>query len=208
MIDKLRNRVENNKLLVIILLAILVLVLFLIIGLYTRAYLIPQVDEASITSVNVSSCGYYTMQENASSVNLTNSYPMSDSAGMKTAGYSFSLKNTCSEGTGINIYLVVTSDSTIPSSLVKYSFNSAPSLVSSLPVYTLTDKTENQFNVKTSKTISSVYLLKNINLPANGSGAYNLKLWLDSSAENEYQNKLFNATVVIGDASSGDVATS
>lgn len=207
MIDKLRNRVENNKLLVIILLAILVLVLFLIAGLYTRAYLIPKVEEASITSVNVSTCGYYTMEENSSSIDLVKAYPISDTAGMKMSGYSFSLENTCSQSTDINIYLVVTSDSTIPASYVKYSFNSAPNFVNSMATYTFSTKTNSQFQTKTSKTVSQVYLLKSDTIASGDVKNYNLKLWIDSTTGNEYQNKKFGATVVVGDSSSATAAT-
>lgn len=203
MFDKIINRVRENKLLLIILMVILILVLFLILGLYTRAYLVPKVDEAAISSVNISTCGYYTLGSESDSINLAKAYPMQDVDGMQTSGYSFSLKNTCTETTEINIYLVVTSDSTIDDSYVKYSFNSTPDMLSTLPLYNLTTSTINQFKAKTSKTITKTYLLKNVSLDSEVTYNYNLKLWLDFETPNEIQGQAFNATVVIGDSSTG-----
>ncbi len=201
------NRISPKKLILILLL--IVLFLITVVLLVTRAFINPVVSDEALSNINVSSCGYYTLSENSSSVDLTNSFPMSDNQGMLTDPYVFNLENSCDINKGFNLYLVVTTESVINDDSIKLKLSSKDEVtkVSSLPEATLTDDIINQYQTTIGKEIKKVYLLESATLAPDLPVTFSLNMWIDKDAINVPQNANFNATIMVadGNTSSDDI---
>jgi hypothetical protein len=202
MFKRLKSLIENNKYKKVLLVLLpLIIVLFLTLILTSKAFMKPVLANPAITSVSVSTCGTMTLSEETQSINLTNTYPMSDNKGLTTTPYTFDVTNTCTTDSTFNVYLVVLTDSTIDESNIKVNLDTTgTSLVSDLTKYSLKDNINTQFQTKTGKTVKNTYLLDTKTITQNGTQSFNLRIWLDKNAGNENMNKTFVAAIAIGDS--------
>lgn len=114
-------------------------------------------------------------------IDLTNSVPMSDTKGLTTTAYTFTLKNSGSSSADYTIYLddlgLDTNEIRMNDKYVKYSL------------------VKNSGTVTTALlTTTGVYpnrLLDSGTINANTTNSYTLRLWIDSSADNEVMGTVF-----------------
>lgn len=192
---------KYKKVLLVLLPVILCLVVLLI--LTSSGFMKAKVGNGAITDVNVSTCGTMTLSD-SNPINLQNSYPMTDNRGLQTTPYTFTITNTCDVSSSFMVYLVILGDSEIDPSLVKYNLDTTAStgLVTTLEERTFKDGIKSQFQTKTGKTVSKVYLLDTHTLTKGTSQTFNLRMWLDKDVGNEIINKNFIVTIAVADDNS------
>ncbi len=198
MIEKIKRMPKRKLIISLILLIGIILIGILIV---TMAFINPNITNEAITNVNVSSCGYFKLSDKSSGIDLQNSFPMTDNKGMQTDPYIFTLENSCEENKGFNLYLVVTSESTIPEENIKINLSTVDGnrTINSLGLVDLTPTIENQYDLEVGKEIRAVYLLQSATLVPDLPVTFDLRMWLDDSAGNDVQNGKFEATIMVAD---------
>ena len=166
-------------------------------------------------------CFELSFEEQSSSVNLVNSYPMADEKGLKTIPYTFTLTNTCDIDADYTVYLntfqAASGKTKIDDKFIKYSLNKKESS-SKVAKYLASEDQENQnnkaivnsdtssFKYEEGKTIETSYELDSGSLKgkttdtegqekSGESVTYELRLWIDSSATNDIHGQVFEAAV-------------
>ena len=140
---------------------------------------------------NVTSANPYTMnvgllnitfKDNIHNLSLSNAYPMSDTDGMEQSDeLIFTIKNTGELDALYNVYIEETSISPEFKTKIRYA-NSKDNGVTYSDIKTLSE---------------NKYIEQNGLLEQNGEVTYNVKCWLDESADNTYMNKVFTAKIVV-----------
>lgn len=122
-------------------------------------------------------------------VNLTNTYPMTNTEGLATTGYNFNITNNGSINARYQIRLELDSNNTMPMEYIKLAY-----------IKTMANSSE------VDETIEPVLLsnlnatntfIKNQIINPTKTDSYILKLWIDYSAPNDIQGKTFRAKIVI-----------
>lgn len=146
----------------------------------------------------------------STSINLTNSYPMSDAKGLATKPYSLTIKNTCSINANYTILLNTLSNTVLNESNMKYHFiktsptetTMTPALINSITPTVLDSAMATDISTVVGGTIQNSYIIGNGILNAESenvtdSVTYNLRLWIDESAENEIMGNTFEAAIAV-----------
>ena len=127
----------------------------------------------------------------SSNISLLNTYPISDTKGLKTTPYTFTLTNTCTLASSAIISIETLNSTTLDNSYIKVSFQkdnesiSTPIIINTLDTTSLIDKTNGLTN----------YILKTNLISPNDTVSYKIWMWLDESAGNDTQGKILNAKV-------------
>ena len=122
-----------------------------------------------------SGCLNIELTEESSSINLTNTYPISDVEGVDSTSYDFTIRNTCDTPTNYSINLESLNE--VSNSLnadyikVSLSSNTVDNVISKL-----------SDNPNTTPELDGAYTLYTGNLGANEEKTYHLKLWIDYDA--------------------------
>ncbi len=150
---------------------------------------------------NIIETGCFSLEfkDESSSINLGNTYPMSNESGMKTIPYIFTVKNTCTVDAKYTIYLntlevdgVKLEDSLINYSLVKV--DGALATAQTLDTaktnmdtshFTFTKKILKSYELETSTLKGKT----DENSDDGGSATYSLRLWIDESGKNAVRDK-------------------
>lgn len=166
-------------------------------------------------------CFSYYFAEETSSINLTNTYPMSEEMAMKSIPYTFTIENSCSTDMYYNITLNTTNNSDLDSSLNyklidEYNNEIGPSLLSSLPTYqeynnyTYRDENNREYNILNSYILTTGSLFHatmnddNSEVVRTGEKkVYRLYLWIDENVEDpNTMGKNFEGKVLITSSTS------
>lgn len=146
----------------------------------------------------------------STSINLSNTYPMSDARGLSTKPYELTIKNVCNIKADYKIILNVLSASKLTESQIKYHIvktsptetDMNPLLISSLESITLEDDTKNKIESTVGKAINNSYIIETGVLNAQvdnvtDSVTYNLRLWIDESVGNDIMNSAFESAISV-----------
>ena len=146
----------------------------------------------------------------STNINLTNAYPMSDAKGLTTEPYSLTIKNTCSINANYTILLNTLSTSALTESYIKYHMiktsptetNMTPVLISSITPTTLDNAIKTDIGIVVGGEVQNSYIIGTGKLNAEAenvtdSVTYNLRLWIDESAENDIMGSAFEAAVAV-----------
>ena len=149
-------------------------------------------------SVNVIGTGCFEIEfndTNSSSINLANAYPISNEKGLVTKPYTFTIKNNCTIDAEYKVYLntLNVEQNKIPDNLIEYSIKKSgdvTAVANLLSSATLNDETS-QFSYD-NKSLLNSYIIATGNLKGRSTEnvddgeqeTYNLRLWIDESAEN------------------------
>ena len=195
-----------NKKQKIILLSVIsvILVALLSIGL-TTAFMKPIEQGGNLTEIALSSCAKIKLTS-TSSINLSNTYPMSRNKGFETSPYNFTVTSYCDTYVGFNLYIATLSTNTLDASNIHYILTYKgsknvikegilSSVTSGVSDFSDTEKTE--LNTGLKGTYGSIYKLYNESIPLKGSKEYSLYLYVDESATNDTMNKTFSAGVAV-----------
>lgn len=162
-------------------------------------YSVSDVQETPNTLT--STCFNITYEEGTSSINLTNSYPMSEEKALGLTPYTFTITNTCDAGNQTVNYVVTLntlteSPATLTSSL-NYKLNkTAPTAIVGTTGTLSTPYALNP-NVKTEEGIDTSYSLEVGTLAPKESKTFNLYLWINENADNTIMGQNFEGKVLV-----------
>lgn len=153
----------------------------------------------SQTSANVIETGCFklTFTEQTSSISLKNTYPMSDTKGLSTTPYTFTITNTCTIDANYVIYLntLQPTKTKISDSLINYSLTKSTDSASVANALTSADVNTDVSNFSYSKTLLTSYTLATGTLAQNASAKYSLRLWIDDAATTAINGYGFEAAI-------------
>ena len=194
----------SKKTRIIILSVLAVLIVVVLSVSLTTAFMKPIDQGGNITEVSLSSCAKIKL-EGTTSINLSNSYPMSRNRGLQTTPYTFTVTSYCDTYVGFNLYLATLNTNSLEASNIHYIITekgSKEALVEGTLTSTLddasnfTDAEKTELNAGLSGTYGNIFKLYNNKVPYKGSATYDLYLFVDENAT-EYQNSTFAAGVAI-----------
>ena len=194
---------KNTRVIILSILAVLI-VIVLSIGI-TTAFMKPVEQGGNLTEVSLSSCAKIKLT-GTSSVNLSNSYPMSRNKGLQTTPYSLTVTSYCDSYVGFNLYIATLNTNTMEASNIHYILTEKGSktavvegILSSATDgssdFSDTDKTE--LNTGLKGTYSKIYKIHNTTVALKGNKQYDLYLFVDESSTNTSMNKTFKAGVAV-----------
>ncbi len=155
---------------------------------------------------NIIETGCFSIQfEESSSINLNNTYPMSDESGMKLSPYSFTIRNTCTVDAKYTVYLntLEVNGEKLADDFIKYSLIKTEDALNT--AYSLDtakvnlDKTHFSFDKNILKSYEiATGTLKGKTNETNEDGesvTYDLRLWIDEKGTNSIGGQTFEAGV-------------
>ena len=147
---------------------------------------------------------------NSTSINLDNTYPISDNDGLLNKPYELTIKNTCSIKAHYSVLLSALDDSTLEENHIKYHFiekspnttTMVPSILGNLTPLELSDDFITELEENTNGNIKAIYkigegTLNPVNNNIEDEVTYNLRLWIDESADNQIMGTTFKSAVVV-----------
>ena len=200
----------------IALLSVLVLlVVVVLVSTVTHAFWYEGYEQADANTVKTG-CFSFTMTEDTASINLNNTYPMTETDAMaNVTPYTFTITNSCSMDMYYNVTLNTSGNNDLNSYIAYKLIDESnevkgPGIVGSLPQYqdynnyTYTDD-HGQYNILTSYVLTTGKLQSAIMnsdntqvVTAGGSKQYRLYLWVDENTEGTAtMNKTFTAKVIV-----------
>ena len=188
-------------------LSLLLICLMLIGCLYvTQSYALWIVTEEQ-TNENEVEVGCFSIgfSEQSNSINLNNTYPMSDSLGLSSDPYTFTITNTCTINNSYVLTLNTLSTNTLDVSKIKYalykSTEEKPTVGSKLSRINTDLENLGVENLGTSYILDTGVLTGGTKVDGEVSkgeeATYNLYLWIDDIAGNEVEGQSFEASINI-----------
>lgn len=128
-------------------------------------------------------------------INLTNSYPMTDQEGMKTIGYDFTLKNdgTISSNYVVSIDDITENEKKLNTDVLKYDLKK---IVYNKDGSKKEEQTDTMQLLSSIKTDDGIILDSGL-IEKDEYITYELRIWIDYDAGNEYQESSFNGVLKI-----------
>ena len=194
---------KKTRIIILSILAILIVVV-LSIGI-TTAFMKPVEQGGNLTEISLSSCAKIKLT-GTSSVNLSNSYPMSRNRGFQTTPYSFTVTSYCETFVGFNLYIATLNTNTIEASNIRYILTSKGSkdVVSEGLLSEATngasdfdDASKTELNAGLKGTYGNIYKIYNDSISLKGNKEYDLYLFVDENATNTTMGKTFSAGVAV-----------
>ena len=181
------NEINNRKKLIIIFVSILLVTVLSI------SYAFWRSNKAQTSTNNIKSltCLNTTLTEGSSSINLNNGFPISNEEGMDNDPYTFSIKNNCGVGVGVEISIERLTSSTLLSDYVRVNINENGDF---------TDHSVLLSSLTNGKALNGgvAYILKDDNLTANQSKSYDFRIWLDElTTQAQSAEKIFNGKIIV-----------
>ena len=186
-------------------LSLLIIGLMLIGCLYiTQSYALWVVKEKQ-TNENEVEVGCFSIgfSEQSNSINLNNTYPMSDSLGLSSNPYTFTITNTCTINNSYVLTLNTINTNTLDVSKIKYalykSTEEKPTVGSKLSRINTDLENLRVENLGSSYILDTGVLSGGTKVDGEVSGGeevtYNLYLWIDEIAGNEVEGQTFEASI-------------
>ena len=194
---------KNTRVIILSILAVLIVVV-LSIGI-TTAFMKPVEQGGNLTEISLSSCAKIKLT-GTSSVNLSNSYPMSRNKGLQTTPYSLTVTSYCDSYVGFNLYIATLNTNTLDASNIRYILTSKGSkdvIVEGLlsdatnGVSDFDDASKTELNAGLKGTYGNIYKIYNDSMSLKGNEEYDLYLFVDENATNTTMGKTFSAGVAV-----------
>ena len=194
---------KNTRIIILSILAILIVVV-LSIGI-TTAFMKPVEQGGNLTEISLSSCAKIKLT-GTSSVNLSNSYPMSRNRGLQTTPYSLTVTSYCDSYVGFNLYIATLNTITLTDENIHYILTSKGSkdvIVEGLlsdatnGVSDFDDASKTELNAGLKGTYGNIYKIYNDSMSLKGNEEYDLYLFVDENATNTTMGKTFSAGVAV-----------
>ncbi|MBE6161855.1 MAG: hypothetical protein E7158_06530 [Firmicutes bacterium] len=205
---------KNRKTMIVLITIILLLVMVIAGSSYARW----SVTKVQKSSNNISSSCFELQfnDENSTSINLTNTYPMPEEDAMKQTPYEFTITNTCSTDMFYNITLNTTGttdlDNVLDYKLIDENNNViGPKIIGSLRTYdSYNNTTYEGYSILNSYILTSGHLTKatmnndNTAVVTPGeSKTYRLYIWMDENVtDTSTMNKSFNGKIIVTSSTS------
>ena len=194
---------KNTRIIILSILAILIVVV-LSIGI-TTAFMKPVEQGGNLTEISLSSCAKIKLT-GTSSVNLSNSYPMSRNRGLQTTPYSLTVTSYCDSYVGFNLYIATLNTNTLTDENIHYILTNKGSkdvIVEGIlseatdGASDFDDVSKTELNTGLKGTYGSIYKIHSTFIPLKGSSEYDLYLFVDENATNTTMGKTFSAGVAV-----------
>ena len=194
---------KNTRIIILSILAILIVVV-LSIGI-TTAFMKPVEQGGNLTEISLSSCAKIKLT-GTSSVNLSNSYPMSRNRGLQTTPYSLTVTSYCDSYVGFNLYIATLNTNTLTDENIHYILTSKGSkdvIVEGIlseatnGASDFDDASKTELNAGLKGTYGNIYKIYNDSISLKGNEEYDLYLFVDENATNTTMNKTFKAGVAV-----------
>ena len=190
----------------------LFIILFLILACVTiyQSYAMWQINKETGTNIAEVTCFQLSFEEASSSINLTNTYPMSDSSALgRLRPYTFTIKNTCTTNANYAVTLNTITTNGIADDEIKYALYTDTKPQEGTLLTTAHINTDTTYINVGSNTLKNSYELVTGTLAKattengndGGSVTYNLLLWMDEASTT--MSETFRASVNV--ISTGEV---
>ena len=165
----------------------------------------PVEQGGNLTEISLSSCAKIKLT-GTSSVNLSNSYPMSRNRGLQTTPYSLTVTSYCDSYVGFNLYIATLNTNTLTDENIHYILTSKGSkdvIVEGLlsdatnGVSDFDDASKTELNAGLKGTYGNIYKIYNDSMSLKGNEEYDLYLFVDENATNTTMGKTFSAGVAV-----------
>ncbi len=150
------------------------------------------------------------VEGNSTSINLPNTYPMSNYTGLTLEPYTMTIKNVCSIKAEYKILLSTLTNSLLTESKMKYHFvktspvetTMAPALINKMNVVNLEESVLEGIGSLVNGNVTNTYelgtgVLNAQNENVTDSVTYELRLWIDESAGNEVMGEEYQAAISV-----------
>ncbi len=145
--------------------------------------------------VNVG-CFSIEFQEQTNPISLNNTYPVSDTKGLTTTPYTFTIKNTCTVDAAYDVTLNTITTNTMNKNWIKYAIHKS---TETKPTTGTNLGTNNNYNTATEElkitNLDESIIIANGSLKQNESVTYNFYLWMDETTGNEAMNTTFEGSI-------------
>ena len=194
---------KNTRVIILSILAVLI-VIVLSIGI-TTAFMKPVEQGGNLTEISLSSCAKIKLT-GTSSINLSNSYPMSRNRGLQTTPYSLTVTSYCDSYVGFNLYIATLNTNTLTDENIHYILTSKGSkdvIVEGIlseatnGVSDFDDASKTELNAGLKGTYGNIYKIYNDSISLKGNEEYDLYLFVDENATNTTMGKTFSAGVAV-----------
>ncbi len=204
------KNVKNNVMIIKCLLIIFALLCLLVALFFSFKSYSLWINGLSQSKTNEVSSGCFSMEVNdlnengqSTSIKLNNAYPISDDAAKRLSPYVLNIKNNCTLNAHYSILLNILDDTTLNDKYVSYSFNNLSN--ETFEAKNLTELLQTNSNVSLSdsvyesnnQNILRSYVLFEGDLNKEETVSYELRLWLNSLANNQAMGRRFNAVVSV-----------
>ena len=141
-------------------------------------------------------CFSVEFEELSSSVQLHNTYPVSDQKGLLLTPYTFKITNTCTNDAAYNVTLNTLTTNTMQKNWLKYAIYKS---TESKPIVGINLGTISNFNTATEElqitNLDESIIIASGKLKQNESENYNFYLWMDEATGNEAMNTKFEGSI-------------
>ena len=190
------NRKEPKRLKKIIVSLISIVTLIMVVS-FSYAYIKYDVVEKRINVVGTN-CIKLTLADVTDAINIEQAFPITDDMGKRTQPYQFSLTNDCETAVSYHVNLETINTSTLDAKYVAVFLNQRDNPTEE-EIQTLDQKSKaNPIEVEGEElTIKESHNIGEGTLKGQDTVYYDLRIWLDESADNNSQEKEFNSRIAI-----------
>ena len=186
----------------IILLGVISIILIVVLSIsVTTSFMKPVKQGGNLTEISLSSCAKIKLIDEAS-IDLSNTYPMTENKAMQTKPYKFTITSYCDSFVGFDVYLATLDTNTLDAKNIKYSlrgdnfsYGATPLIDDSSSDFNSTEL--NELNIGIKGTYKNIYKLASFDLPLKGTSTIELYLYVDENATNETMNQIFKGGIVV-----------
>ena len=145
--------------------------------------------------VNVG-CFSIEFQEQTNPISLNNTYPVSDTKGLTSTPYTFTIKNTCTVDAAYDVTLNTITTNTMNKNWIKYAIHKS---TETKPTTGTNLGTNNNYNTATEELkiakLDDSIIIASGSLKQDETVTYNFYLWMDETTGNEAMNTRFEGSV-------------
>lgn len=163
---------------------------------------LSQSDYNQITAGCFSLSFVDTNNESSTSINLTNTFPVSDEVGLNTSPYLVTLTNTCSIAAQYNLNINTSTDNTLEDNYLKSSLKNVTTnttfstiLLNEMQLSSIDSALKDDILANNLVAVNKTYLLATGILNPTESVTYEFRMWIDETAPNETMGKTFTGVI-------------
>ena len=190
----------------IILLGVISIILVVVLSIsVTTSFMKPVEQGGNLTEISLSSCAKIKLVDEAS-IDLSNTYPMTENKAKQTKPYKFTITSYCDSLVGFDVYLATLDTNTLDAKNIKYMLTGTNGFVSfssgAMPLIgdsssDFSNTEINELNIGIKGTYKNIYKLESFDLPLKGTSTIELYLYVDENATNETMNQIFKGGIVV-----------
>ena len=190
----------------IILLGVISIILVVVLSIsVTTSFMKPVEQGGNLTEISLSSCAKIKLVDEAS-IDLSNTYPMTENKAKQTKPYKFTITSYCDSLVNFDVYLATLDTNTLDAKNIKYSLTGTNGFVSfssgAMPLIgdsssDFSNTEINELNIGIKGTYKNIYKLESFDLPLKGTSTIELYLYVDENATNETMNQIFKGGIVV-----------